>query len=100
MSEHVPCALNNFEIVLNTSRYEGKYFKKKLSCLKKLTIYLRLGKDICLGILGLEIRCTWREERALGSMEGRNNQNCDDFYTEMLFCFVHKGYGCLVNCSL
>lgn len=55
----------------------------------KLSISLRLGKDICLGILGLEIQYGWSEERALGNMEGRrNNQNCDDFSRDMVFCFA------------
>lgn len=55
----------------------------------KLSISLRLGKDICFGILGLEIQCGWSEERALGSMEGRrNNQNCDNFSREMVFSFA------------
>lgn len=46
-------------------------FSLKLSCLKKPTIFLRLGKDICPGILGLEIRYRWNEERALDNVEGK-----------------------------
>lgn len=60
---------NNFEIV--RASYGGNTFSLKLSGLKKLTISLRPGRDICLGILGLEIRYGWSEERALDNMEGK-----------------------------
>lgn len=49
-------------------------FSWKLTCLKKLILSQAQGDGIWLGILGLEIRYRWSEERDLDNMKGKEKQ--------------------------